>query len=64
MCCGNALAGAGSASGAGEVTVAVEVDGPVGGCKLVPWLLAQVRQVPMTVAMSGELRAVYGVTIE
>jgi hypothetical protein len=64
MCCGNALAGAGSASGAGDVTAAVEVDGPAGGCKLVPWLLAWVRQVPMMAAMSGELRVVHGLTIE
>jgi len=64
MCCGNALAGAGRVSGAGDVAVAVEVDGPVGGCKLVPWLLAQVQRVPMTVAISGKLRAVHRVMIE
>jgi len=64
MCCGNALAGAGGASGAGDVAAAVEVDGPAGGCKLVPWLLARVRRVPMTAAMSGELRAVHGATVE
>jgi hypothetical protein len=40
MCCGNDLAGAGSVGGAGDVTVAVEVDGPAGSWKLVPWLLA------------------------
>jgi hypothetical protein len=29
MCCGNGLAGTGSAGGAGDVTAAVEVDGLV-----------------------------------
>jgi len=39
MCCRNGLAGTGGAGGAGDVTAAVEVDGPVGSCRLVPWLL-------------------------
>jgi hypothetical protein len=36
MCYRNGLASAGSAGGAGDVTAAVEVDGLVGGCKLMP----------------------------
>jgi len=64
MCCGSGLAGTGGAGGAGGVTAAVGVDGPVGGCMLVPWLLVRVWRVPMTAAVSGELRAVYEVMLK
>ncbi len=64
MCCGSGLAGTGSAGSAGSVTVAVRVDGLAGGCMLVPWLLACVWQVPMTAAVSGELRVVHEATLK
>ncbi len=62
MCCGCNLAGAGGAEGLGGVGMAVEVDGPVGSCMLVPWLLVCVRQVPMAAAVSGRLSAVLRAT--
>ena len=62
MCCGNDLAGADSAGGAGGIAVAEEVDGPAGSCMLVPWLLVQVQRVPIMAAVSGGLSAIQGAT--
>ena len=59
MCCGCDLAGTVGAEGVGSVGVAEEMDGPAGGCMLVPWLLARVRRVP--IAEAGGLSAVLGV---
>jgi hypothetical protein len=60
MCCRCDLAGTVGAKGAGSIGMAEEVDGPAGGCMLVLWLLARVRQVP--VAEAGGLSAVLGAT--
>jgi hypothetical protein len=59
MCCGCDLAGAVGAEGAGSIGAAEEVDGPAGGCMLVPWLLACVWRVPIVEAgvLSAVLRA-------
>jgi len=60
MCCRCDLAGAVGAEGVGGIGAAEEVDGPVGGCMLVPWLLVCVQQVPIVEA--GVLSAVLGAT--